>query len=64
MQKIVTSFYYSSQLNDLLEESQLESGIEKKHVLHLTYKRFLIDLLSQLISFGNNNCVNGQLFNY
>jgi hypothetical protein len=35
MQKIVTSFYYSSQLNDLLEESQLESGIEKKNILHL-----------------------------
>jgi hypothetical protein len=33
--KIVTTFNHSSQLNDLLEESQIESGIEKKHILHL-----------------------------
>jgi hypothetical protein len=32
---IVTTFNHSSQLNDLLEESQIESGIEKKHILHL-----------------------------
>ena len=33
--KIVTSFNHSSQLNDLLEESQIRQGVEKNHVLHL-----------------------------
>ena len=33
--KIVTSFNHSSQLNDLLEESQIRQGVEKNHILHL-----------------------------
>ncbi|XP_065642585.1 uncharacterized protein LOC136074209 [Hydra vulgaris] len=33
--KIVTSFNHSSQLNDLLEESQTRQGVEKNHILHL-----------------------------
>ena len=33
--KIVTSFNHSSQLNDLLEESQMRQGVERNHVLHL-----------------------------
>ena len=33
--KIVTSFNYFSQLNDLLEESQMRQGVERNHILHL-----------------------------
>ena len=33
--KIVTSFNHSSQLNDLLEESQIRQGAKKNHILHL-----------------------------
>ena len=33
--KIVTSFIHSSQLNDLLEESQMRQGVERNHALHL-----------------------------
>ncbi|XP_065658705.1 uncharacterized protein LOC136083232 [Hydra vulgaris] len=33
--KTVTSFNHSSQLNDLLEESQTRQGVEKNHILHL-----------------------------
>ena len=31
--KILISFNHSSQLNDLLEESQMRQGVEKNHVL-------------------------------
>ncbi|XP_065642184.1 uncharacterized protein LOC136073856 [Hydra vulgaris] len=33
--KIVTSFNHSSQLNGLLEESQIQQGVERNHILHL-----------------------------
>ena len=45
--KIVTSFNHSSQLNDLLEESQIQEGVEKKNVLHLSS------------SSSSSNCCNG-----
>ena len=33
--KIVTAFNHSSQLNDLVEQTQIDSGVEKKNVLRL-----------------------------
>ena len=50
--KIVTSFIHSSQLNDLLEESQMRQGVERNYALHLLQG---VKLVGTYVSHGRTN---------